>query len=239
MTGFSVSVFLNLTIRKCFPQRRYSNPAGRLSAKLKVGKQKRWELKWNCLSSWEAKGLYKSRPYDRISSYHSWSFVMFFIGWLQIFTVKFWETERANERGTAMRLPSHDWARKWSYAKSELVLSTGIKMPSATLMLFYKSWLTSSPKYQVPNDKAKCLMLRGFTVVICPCVACVQKCYLGSFLQVEVVWDGRTCPTVASLVMHITGWGRLKKIFQPYVRSWEMGFPKHTPNSHVMTQANE
>lgn len=38
---FCFCFFLNLTIRKCFPQRHYYNPARRLSAKLKVGKQKR------------------------------------------------------------------------------------------------------------------------------------------------------------------------------------------------------
>lgn len=40
VTGFSISVFLNLTVRKCSPQRHY-NTARRLSAKLKVEKQKR------------------------------------------------------------------------------------------------------------------------------------------------------------------------------------------------------
>lgn len=117
-TVFSISVFLNLTIRKCSPSRRCGNPTQRLNAKLKV--ETEWRLQWNHLFSWVAKGLHKSRPSDRVSSCCSWSFVTFSLGWLQMFTVRFWETERANEWGIGMRPPYPASARKWSGAKTAL-----------------------------------------------------------------------------------------------------------------------
>lgn len=83
--GFSISVFLKLTIRKCSALRRYSIPASRPSAQLKGETQKGWGLKWSHLFSREGKG-HPNQTAHRLGSRHSCGTVL---GWrLQMLAVE-------------------------------------------------------------------------------------------------------------------------------------------------------